>query len=403
MYMKLSQLFWLRPDTKTKSELLTVSCRITLDGKRIEVSTGYKVLAKDWNQGKQEFRRKSEDYNHYNGVLTNIKYRLNDLRCRSNLPPSKPDLVATVKQCLGMFKVADAKSFEDYVPAMLASKEDCEKRTLQSMTNRTQKVVTMLGGDAQVPLSTLKHEVWQNMVDELNKHYEPGYVKKIWDMVLAVYATAKRYDSVSDDAIQYVKMRAVKPKAIVHLTDEELDKWTSAIMPSERLSQVQDLFTFQCYTGISVADLKQLTGRNIKIVDNAPVLHYRRQKTKKRSDRVSQIPLLPKALEVWNRYDGKFPTISDQKYNQYLKEVASIIGIKKVITTHVGRKTCATWLHSVGMPLDMVKEILGHSDVAITKAHYASQTGHYLKNELSRLGLLPAVIVTDLRTSSASC
>lgn len=63
------------------------------------------------------------------------------------------------------------------------------------------------------------------------------------------------------------------------------------------------------------------------------------------------------------------PTPSNQKMNSYMKEIAAVCGINKVLTTHCARHTFACMAVEYGMPIDVLAKILGHSNT--NTRHYA--------------------------------
>lgn len=62
--------------------------------------------------------------------------------------------------------------------------------------------------------------------------------------------------------------------------------------------------------------------------------------------------------------------ISNGNYNDYLKEVAAVVGIKKNLTTHVARKTAAMLFLEHGCDLDTIARMCGHTNAAMTKKFY---------------------------------
>ena len=65
-----------------------------------------------------------------------------------------------------------------------------------------------------------------------------------------------------------------------------------------------------------------------------------------------------------------FPTISNQKLNSYLKEIADVCSIKKNLTFHVARHTFATTvLLSNGVPIETVSKLLGHTKLSTTQIY----------------------------------
>ncbi|NQW37201.1 MAG: tyrosine-type recombinase/integrase, partial [Flavobacteriales bacterium] len=75
-----------------------------------------------------------------------------------------------------------------------------------------------------------------------------------------------------------------------------------------------------------------------------------------------------------------------QHYNSYLKEIAGIVGINKRLTTHTARKTFAsTVLLYNDVPMEIVSELLGHSNMSITQAHYGKVVQNKVSEEMKRL------------------
>ena len=98
---------------------------------------------------------------------------------------------------------------------------------------------------------------------------------------------------------------------------------------------MRDIFIFSCYTGLAYIDVKQLTRNNISLgIDGEKWIFTSRQK----KDTQSNIPLLPMAEEILNKYKNHpqcinekslLPVLSNQKMNSYLKEIADVCGITK--------------------------------------------------------------------------
>jgi site-specific recombinase XerD len=104
-----------------------------------------------------------------------------------------------------------------------------------------------------------------------------------------------------------------------------------------------------------------------------------------------KIPLLPKAREIIKHFDDTnsdfcFPNISNQKFNEYLKEIADVVGLQKTLTHHIARKTFAsTVLLNNGVPMEIVSELLGHSKITTTQGHYAKVVQSQISNQISIL------------------
>ena len=157
-------------------------------------------------------------------------------------------------------------------------------------------------------------------------------------------------------------------KEVNPLTLDELRKIKNKNISLPRLAKVRDMFIFECYTGLAFTDMVNLRSENI-VVDtkgNEWIIKSR-QKTKIQST----IPLLPLAKEILMKYQDELPTLTNQKYNGYLKELGDICGIKKNLHSHLARRTFATILLNSGVDMVSVSKILGHANSRITEKVYA--------------------------------
>lgn len=134
------------------------------------------------------------------------------------------------------------------------------------------------------------------------------------------------------------------------------------IFDSERLSEVRDIFVFQCYTGLAYIDVKQFKKEELKIgIDGNQWIISERQKT----GSSTTIPLLGKAIEILEKYKDHplckannvlLPVKSNQKMNEYLKEIATLCGINDNFTTHKARRAFgSTVTLNNGVPMHVVK------------------------------------------------
>lgn len=158
------------------------------------------------------------------------------------------------------------------------------------------------------------------------------------------------------------------------LTEEELQILMTKELTNPRIRQVRDIFIFSCFTGLAYIDAKKLKRSEIVIgVDGERWIYTRRKKT----DSPTRIPLLPVVLDIIQAYkdhpqcvnqDCLLPVPSNCKLDAYLKEVADLCGINKLLTFHIARHTFATTVTlNNGVPIETVSKMLGHKSIKITQ------------------------------------
>jgi len=168
-------------------------------------------------------------------------------------------------------------------------------------------------------------------------------------------------------------------KERVFLTEEEIKK-IQDYNAAGKLYHIKDLFILQCFTGLSYVDLMNLNRNSIEKMGEYKVIRSNRVKT----DGSFITLLLPEAEDVLKRYNYRLPRISNQKYNDYLKLLAEVAGVRKNITSHVARHTFATYLLNKDVPIETVSRALGHTDISTTKI-YAKMLGKKVVNDMAKL------------------
>ena len=167
------------------------------------------------------------------------------------------------------------------------------------------------------------------------------------------------------------------------LTPLEFKRIKSAIMITESLERIRDLFIFQTYTCLSYSDLKEFNPKKIQTVKGMKVYTGSRKKTHKNYT----IPLLPQAIKILNKYNNRLPVISNVNYNQYLKIVAQAAGIDKPISSHWARHTGATMLLNEGVDMNIIAKICGHASTKITEQIYAKVLDETVVDALSKVNI----------------
>jgi integrase len=172
------------------------------------------------------------------------------------------------------------------------------------------------------------------------------------------------------------------------LTAQELKILIKAKLSRPNLNFIRDMFLFSAFTGVAFSDMRNLTEKNLaKAEDGVWWIHTKRQKT----GTPCHIPLLEIPLELIEKYrglakEGKlFPMISCSKTNIYLKRIAKECDINKEITFHQARHTYASVVTlSQGVPMDTVRELLGHRDWRATRI-YAQVNNEKIGEDMRRL------------------
>ena len=161
----------------------------------------------------------------------------------------------------------------------------------------------------------------------------------------------------------------------IYLNETELQQLKNTDLSKiPHLDRVRDWFLLLAWTGCRFSDLSKITKTDIK----DGFISFRQQKT---NTKVT-IPLHPIVLEILEKYKYDLPEeISNQKFNDYIKEVCRIAEINGTETTtrtvggkletesfekweqvssHTGRRSFCTNMYKRGLPTLMIMSISGH-------------------------------------------
>lgn len=177
---------------------------------------------------------------------------------------------------------------------------------------------------------------------------------------------------IPSDAYPFRKYKIKQEKGRKEfLTPDELKRLEN-LNVDKKLRHVLDAFLFCCYTGLRYSDFCQLSPVNFIKVNGKRWLHFTSVKTGVELRLPLHLLFEGKALAVLERYDivTDFAKIGpNSEANKYLAQLAALARIRKHITYHTARHTCATLLVHQGVPITTVQKLLGHTSVRTTEVY----------------------------------
>lgn len=370
---------------KAKNGKAPLYARISVDGRRLELSLRKFIYPDNWNEVKGVAKARNEEMRALNTHLEQVRSRLTE--CYQELTLKKKLVTAdAVKDlfCGVEEEEHSLMSMFDYHNSEM--KSILEWGTLKNYyTTKTyfRLYLEEVLRTSDVFLSQLNYKFLIGF-QKFMKDHKPLLPKKPCGQN-TIMKHIERLRKIVNLAIKnewldkdpFMKFQ---PVFIRHdrqfLTDGELAAIEARDYSIVRLQHAKDMFVFSCYTGLAYIDAFNLTPQNISIgIDGEYWIITCRKKT----DQPIRIPLLPKALEIIEKYKthpyvisrGKLlPVYSNQKMNAYLKEIADLCGIEKPLTFHIARHTFATTVTLTnGVPIETVSKLLGHTSIRTTQIY----------------------------------
>ena len=377
-------IFFTRKSRSTPKQL-SIYVRITVKGKRAEISLQRNIAIAHWDSHKNRGRGSTEKIKVLNTYLDQVYTKL--LQCH--------------KELLGEDKIISS----DAIKTRYLGEDDTSKTLGELITYHNGNMVRVLKSGTMKNYYTT--EKYLHRFLNKKRKEKDIYLKQVnykfiteFEHYLRDYRDSKKELSMGNNGVmkhleRFKKMINLGIKLEwmtknpfdrfqlkynkydrAFLTERELELLENTDFKSERLQKIKDCFVFSCYTGLSYVDVKELTEDHIvKGIDNNNWIYTKREKT----DELVKIPILPKAWTILQKYrtiqemeiaTNILPISSNQKTNTYLKEIAKSCGIQKNISFHVARHTFATTVMlSNGVPIETVSKLLGHTKLSTTQLY----------------------------------
>ena len=391
------------------TENVPIRMRVNFASKRIEFTTGYRIDATKWDADKQRVKngcsnKLKQSASEINASLLEYYTEIQSIFKRFEVE----DVMPTPEQIKEAFNALHKPVSEEHKPKKEALPcdffqvfddfvEDCGRQN-----NWTDSTFDKFAA-VKNHLTNFREGLTFEFFDERGLNDYVGYLRDVkemrnttigkqlsflkwflrWAFKKGVHQN-NAYDSYKP------KLKSTQKK-IIFLTWNELNRLREFKIPSNKqaLERVRDVFLFQCFTGLRYSDVFNLRRSDIKS-DHIEVT------TVKTSDSLiielnnHSKAILDKYKDVAFEDDKVLPVITNQKMNDYLKELAELAGIDEPIRqtyykgneridevtpkyallgTHAGRRTFICNALALGIPPQVVMKWTGHSDYKAMKPY----------------------------------
>lgn len=396
-------------------ENVPIRMRVTYGGTRVDFTTGYRVDVAKWDESAQRVKAKTS--NKQRQTASEINDALDELRTElqkifkeyevKEILPAPEELreAFNIKIKGESIKERDIKAALDAVPAVSLWERFDEFVNVNGRNNNWTKSTVAKVNVFGRHLKAFKEEVTFEYLDERGiaefldylqekKGMRNSTLSKMYGILLWFMKWALNQGYHTNNAYDRFKPRYKKPeKPIVFLTIEELKKVAAIEIPIEKqyLERVRDVFFFCCWTGLRHSDVYNLRKSNVK-KDHIELTTIKTSDTLRIDLNKHSRAILAKYADVVFPNGKVLPVISNQKMNDYLKELGILAELTEPITqtyycqrerieetrpkhellcTHTGRRSFICNALALGIPPQVVMKWTGHSDYSAMKPYIA--------------------------------
>jgi len=359
-------------------------------GQKFRHSTKLKISPTKWIKRKQRLKENNTEDQFNNSVIDRLETIIKDAQTQSLLFNQEIDFCFVKER---FYDVLEGKkkgvkknfieSFEEYIYL--------SKTTKQVKT--TDRYITCLNHlkefrkvkRYELSFERINHQFYESFTDFLFNHKKQlnntagNYIKTI--KAFMNFSFDRGYCQPHKDVKKFEVFK--EDAEMIYLSEDELFKIIRLELSSEKLRVVRDNFCFACFTGLRYSDVSKLKAENIK----DDYLEIRTEKTRD----FLRIPLNQHAKAILLKNNGMLPKLySNQKTNEYLKEIGELAGIDEqilttkyrgiekvefiepkynLISSHTARRTFVTLCLEKGMRPETVMSITGHKDYKTFKKY----------------------------------
>lgn len=392
--------FYLKKQKTNQAGKSPIYARITVNGKRIEISVKRSIEESNWNPVKGMAKGSREEITKLNKYLDQFKAGI--VESYQQLLLQKKFITAELlkEKVTGedqaeftlckLMEYHNAEQANVLEPGTMKNYYTTQKYIKEFIRERFKTNDKYLSELSYKFITDFEYYLRNRTPEKGQKPLNNNGLMKHIERFCKMINLAVRLEWLDRNPFQAYQLKFDKVER-EYLTKDELARIENKHFNIVRLQVVQDLFIFSCYTGLAYIDVFNLTPANlIEKSENDIWITTNRQKT----NEPVKVPLLPKALAIVEKYKGHpqalaegkvLPTLSNQKLNSYLKEIADTCDITKPLTFHIARHTFATTVTLTnGVPIETVSKLLGHSKLTTTQI-YAKVIESKLGDDMARL------------------
>lgn len=368
-----------------KSGEAAIFMRITANGTRVECNTGKSIEPHLWNQAKERVKGSSKKAIDLNNFIDDTEIKMFKLFQEMQEDGS----VVTAQELHNRyFNIGPHKKVERMIIATFQEhNQECRAlmgrdfelgtiKKYETITRLLQRYIAKKYETADLPLTSLDRDFVHGfeLYLKIDRNQQQNTVARYMKGLKKITNRALANEWITKDPFAGFKVKTVQTDP-TFLTLDELHIIYKHHFDGA-LEVVRDMFIMAAFTGLAFIDISNLRSEHV-VTDNDGNMWIR--KPRQKTEIVQNIPLLDIPKEILAKYENNakaakkgtlLPVPCNQVMNRYLKEIGTLCGISKVLTTHVARHTYATVCLSQGVRIENVSKMLGHTSIKMTQ-HYA--------------------------------
>lgn len=392
----------LKEPSKDGETLILFSAYFKNEGKKFVYSTGEVINPSDWDFENKQPKNlngrtpKAEQLRVIKRQLDRYSSFFNDLVSNYKLS-NRELLITSVKDEFDVeFKRTKAisnKFFEVYDIFLGLKKNDYTEDANSATTIKRYEYNKKLLFDfqqhskKQLHFNQINSAFYNELVEYCitqKKHSSNTLRRNIGLLKTFLYWALENNHTYKNDFQKFKSPKAQQTDEVALTLDQVKEVFEFDLSNNPRLEKVRDLFVFGCATGMRISNYSNVQKKDIS---NG----FIKVRDKKNPDKNLEVPLNDFSTYLLKKYDYKLPYLSNQKFNDYIKEIFELIGynqeVKKSIkigkeiidevsplyeriSSHTARRSFITIMKNNKIPDKIIMGYTGHKSLEVFNKYY---------------------------------
>jgi len=337
---------------------------------------GIDVRINDFDVQKSIVRRSDPEYANKNKIILHTRQRADNILTDASIRDEKLNLHSFTRLYTS---VSGANgNFFTYVSKILENKYQSKLIAHETYRGNKSQLSKLMQFRPKLQFSEVSKELFEQYKEYMihQRNNKQSTINKSLTIIKEFCHWAKDDQLIKDNPLQDLKREHYIGDR-TFLEAHEVDKLLTVLQSgslTKGYKRSLRSFLFSCFTGLRYQDVKTLNTDDIKnkTIDNKEIQYI--SKVQHKTGALVEVPLVNRALELLAMGADKngllIDALTNQPTNRYMKKIAALGGIDKLLTFHVARNTFGSMYLDKGLSIEYVSKLLGHKNINTTYQIY---------------------------------
>jgi len=396
-------------DCKTKAKrdgTFPILLRVSINGEHTYINTGKHIKESHYDKQQKCVKPGIKGYATYSSFIDRQKNKIDTIITESE----KRDEVLSVQKVKEIYELESGKvrsiSFYDFAEETIKRERELKEISCDTLDNYDNEIAKLKVYRSKLSIHDIDKRFLEEykayLIEELGQANNTAYhamcflrkyTKKLFDTgkiskyPFSEFIVGKPFE-VDPEYLEPEELKKLHDlydsKELVKIVKKAKSKYAQDFNIGVKYQEVLRYYLAACYCALRHSDIKTLKIIEIKGTFIVKELQKGRLKRKK----TVRIPIRKKLLSLLdlNSLSGlafENPVMENSQTNKYLKAIMKIAGINKHITFHSSRHTFSINSLLLGIKIEVVSDILGHSELTTTQ-RYARVVDRLREQEMDK-------------------